>query len=1272
MAEYSDNKIERFERSDLSESDYSESDLDNYQDDDYDESLFKEEHYVIKRNGNKVETDFNKINERLILLATKIEPKLQCNVTFVTQKTIATVVTGSKTTEIDEHAALISDAMSIIDPDFGDLAGRIAVSNHQKNTVNSFSDTMERLYNNKDYKGTAAPRLNDKFIKFVRTFSHELDVMIDHKRDFSSTYFGFNTMVAKYLMKRSLTRDEVQMGKSKEDMENRPQDYALERPQYMWLRCACALKMNKKNIKDNSVLKIVKQVYDALSLGYISLATPMLFNLGSVTEQLLSCFLTCCEDSANGIKLLEWKLSLISKNSGGVAWWWNLRSAGAEIKSTNGHSSGPLNFMKSYEMTANNFDQGGKRPGSFAHYIQPQDPLFPQWIKFKRKNYKDKMEKLFYGIMMPDLFMQYLERAMDKDEPVLWYFFDSSTHSDLLNMNGDEFKTEYEKRVVNKEYHGEPILIMDLWNEMITTWEQTSTPYVVSKDQVNKKSNQMNSGTINCSNLCVTGDTKILTKKGWRKIKNFEDKKISIWNGEEWSRSLVKKTAENAKILKIKFSDGSELKCTPEHKFIVIKGAGNNKSERISAKDLVLNKTRLVRIPELPIIDGDGDFKYPYTHGFFCGDGTYAHKNDDEDQVCQYNSIDDGMYCGRHQDFVRETDIHNKKCQARIGNRALLQLYGEKKDLLKHFDYDGEAYKNGVKLAIRLKTDIAPKYEIPHNCSLDIKLKWFAGLCDSDGTMQSNCIVISSIDKEFLINIKLLCQTMGVNPKVTIMREACKKMMPDGKGGKAEYNCKQIYRLILSSLETYDLYQLGLVTHRLKYNHEAKKPNRDATHFTKAISIEELDERQDTYCFNEPLKHQGMFNGLLTGNCTEIMEITKPTKYDKYGNVIELGEFACCCLGTLCLPKFVKITYTCDNKHTVDGKDYPNKHKWNCSVIREIDHQLLHEYSKFGHEILDDIIDINDYIVPECENSNKRHRPVSMGIMGLADAFLMMRLPFTSPEAKQINKDIAETRAHGAWERSWELAVLRDPYPSFREGNCKYGPGCPMANGIFQWQMWGITEDQLSGRWDWNTLRENGMRDGYRNSLCIGNPPTATTSQIQGLNECFEPYSSNIYVRETNIGENLIVNKHLLKELIERNLWNPKMKRQLINAGGSVQNLPLPDDIKELYKTAFELKGKDLIDMMVGRDSHTDQSSSNNHTINDPSPAKITSLLFYAWRAGLKTLSYYMRFYKSDVKAQVFSESITTPDSVINTPNVPAKKIEPYFMGSCTDAGCTI
>ncbi len=313
--------------------------------------------------------------------------------------------------------------------------------------------------------------------------------------------------------------------------------------------------------------------------------------------------------------------------------------------------------------------------------------------------------------------------------------------------------------------------------------------------------------------------------------------------------------------------------------------------------------------------------------------------------------------------------------------------------------------------------------------------------------------------------------------------------------------------------------------------------------------------------------------------CTEIMEYTSP------------DEVAVCNLASIALPKFV-------NK---EG---------------EFDHQRLCEITKVVTRNLNKVIDVNYYPVPEARKSNMRHRPIGIGIQGLADTFILLKMPFDSEEAKALNKDISETIYFGAMEASMELAKEHGAYESFK--------GSPVSKGIFQFDMWGITPD--SGRWDWNSLKRKVKKNGVRNSLLIAPMPTASTSQIMGNNECFEPYTSNIYTRRTLSGEFIVVNKHLMKDLIALGLWDDTMKNKLIEANGSVQNIPeIPQQIKDLYKTVWEISQKSIIEMAADRGAYTCQSQSMNIHIQDPNFGKMTSMHFYAWKLGLKTGMYYLR-----------------------------------------------
>jgi len=330
--------------------------------------------------------------------------------------------------------------------------------------------------------------------------------------------------------------------------------------------------------------------------------------------------------------------------------------------------------------------------------------------------------------------------------------------------------------------------------------------------------------------------------------------------------------------------------------------------------------------------------------------------------------------------------------------------------------------------------------------------------------------------------------------------------------------------------------------------------------------------------------------------CTEIMEYTSP------------DEVAVCNLASIALPMFVKGN--------------------------EFDHKELYKITKRVIKNLNKVIDRNYYPVKEAENSNVRHRPVGLGVQGLADAFIKLRMPFTSDEAKALNQEIFETLYFASVTASMELAIEEGPYSTYE--------GSPISKGEFQYNMWGIKDEDLSGRWDWAKLRKQVMKNGVRISLLMAPMPTASTSQILGNNEAFEPYTSNIYTRRVLSGEFIVVNKHLLEDLVERNLWTEDVKNAILRANGSVQGIDIiPQDLKELYKTVWELSMKDIIDMSRQRGYFIDQSQSLNLFMENANNSKLTSMHFYAWKSGLKTGMYYLRT-KSAVDAIKFTLSKET------------------------------
>jgi ribonucleoside-diphosphate reductase alpha subunit len=340
--------------------------------------------------------------------------------------------------------------------------------------------------------------------------------------------------------------------------------------------------------------------------------------------------------------------------------------------------------------------------------------------------------------------------------------------------------------------------------------------------------------------------------------------------------------------------------------------------------------------------------------------------------------------------------------------------------------------------------------------------------------------------------------------------------------------------------------------------------------------------------------------------CTEIIEYTSP------------DEVAVCNLASIALPRFV-----------INGK---------------FDQQKLYEVTYQATVNLNKIIDNNYYPIEEARNSNLRHRPIGLGVQGLADAFILLRLPFESDLAKILNKNIFETIYFAAMTASKDLAIKEGAYSSFQ--------GSPLSKGIFQFDMWNV---QPSSRWDWDSLRKEVIEHGVRNSLLVAPMPTASTSQILGNNECFEPYTSNIYSRRVLSGEFIIVNKHLLKDLVSLGLWNNDMKNRIIAANGSIQKISeIPADLKELYKTVWEIKQRNLIDMAADRGAFICQSQSLNLFVDNPSASKLTSMHFYGWKKGLKTGMYYLRSQAATQAVQFTIEKQGSEEMAPVIPHIPA------------------
>jgi len=526
------------------------------------------------------------------------------------------------------------------------------------------------------------------------------------------------------------------------------------------------------------------------------------------------------------------------------------------------------------------------------------------------------------------------------------------------------------------------------------------------------------------------------------------------------------------------------------------------------------------------------------------------------------------------------------------------------------------------------------------------------------------------------MNVKLMLQTCGVSSKVSLCRDERKTLLPDGNGGKKFYDCKKIWRLLIASNELQKLVELGFSPKRLIINEHA--PQRNATGYVTITDIVDNGRIDRTFCFNEKKRHAGIFNGVIAGNCAEITEFSSDE------------EYACCCLASIGLSKFVKydypqgdikvytksgckyckslknLLYTRGIEYTEINLDNDDERKafydeTNSRLKLEgdraiksvpqvfvngvlmggynsfkqlikpyIDYELLESVVGVIVKNLNKIIDLNFYPVIETKRSNERHRPLGIGVQGVADLLALMRVPFESEEAFDINKRVFETIYYSACKASCELAKTDGAYSTFK--------GSPLSNGQFQFDLWGVKP--IEDRYNWDELRADIMKHGVRNSLLTALMPTASTSQILGNNEAFEPYTSNIYVRRTIAGDFTVINKHLIRDLNELGLWSNDMKNELIRHNGSVQYIEsIPDDIKKLYKTVWEIKQKTIIDLAANRGPYICQTQSMNLHFEEPNYKILNSALFYGWSKGLKTSCYYIRS-RPKVQANQFTVKI--------------------------------
>ena len=733
--------------------------------------------------------------------------------------------------------------------------------------------------------------------------------------------------------------------------------------------------------------ELAQRLYYYISNHWLSPSSPQL-SFGRTKQGLpIACFLPYLPDTTRGLIDTWAEVSELSVIGGGIG-------LGVGIRQPDDKSVGIIPHLRTYDASCTAYKQGQTRRGSYAAYLDITHPEIISFLNTRRVSgvggdYNYKLMNIHNGVNIPDNFMK-----------KIWFI---STFAPILKLENGKKKTMLEKAIKNfKESdrwnNGENELDLDnitlenienlinivdkwdlidphtkkvketinateLWERILVTRAETGEPMVHFIDTSNSKLPECQKRlglTIKQSNLCVVGETLILTEEGQFPIKDLVDQEVSVWNGEEWSDVDVVQTGTDQELVRVDLSNGTSITCTPYHKFIVIKNYSRVKvdikhQERIEAQDLTVG-TKLIKV-DLPVIQGhaDYDIKKPYTHGFFCGDGT------------TYNIGD--------------------KIKERIS------LYGEKqllKDVLEWKTMSNCETANGV-LNLHLHK-MEEKFKVPINATLDCRLKWLAGYLDADGCVANNgtnqSLQASSINLKFLMDVQTMLVGMGVTSKISKLFDVRKKMLPDGQGGHKEYDCKEVWRILISSTGLYQLSNLGFQTFRLKWT--SKEPQRQAEHFVKVLRVTKLDYSADTYCFTEPLNNAGVFNGNLLGQCSEII---LPTDSERT---------AVCCLASLNL-------------------DYYDK--WSD------DEQFYLDVATYLDNVLQYFIDNAPRTLKRAIFSASSERAIGIGALGFHSHLQSKNIAIESMEAYNLNNRIFKTISTHLNKVNLTLGSLRGEAP---------------------------------------------------------------------------------------------------------------------------------------------------------------------------------------------------------------------------------------------------
>ena len=1196
----------------------------------------KYEDCVIKRNGTKEPVSFDKILKRIKTLGQE-KNKLHVNYTSLCQKIIDQLYDDITTQEIDELTAQQCASLATTHPDYGILSSRILISNHHKMVDENYLNVVEKLYNNTDIHNIRSPIISKELYDIVKDNHETIQSWFDFDRDYLLDYFGFKTLERAYLLKINKV--------------------IVERPQHMWMRVSLGIH------KDD--LEKAKETYNMMSNKYFTHATPTLFNAGTPRPQLSSCYLIAMEsDSIKGIYNTLGDCAAISKWAGGIGMHiHNIRGSGSHIRGTNGTSNGIVPMLRVFNNTARYVDQCVLPDTTIYTTEGPKEIQLCESTKTSifTTNGPEQIENVLEHSYEGDILyinnnLSFKPLAITPQHPVY------CLKNQKKGVNYEVIKNRLDKKLITPEWIDANDLTEDdmliftrptyeVDNLKITvddcymyglllgdgSMNNASTQSYISLHSTNKSKN-LEFIENYLSNKLVEyfiSQENNTTRISWNKSLQLPFKYATLYDSNkekkihsEWLNLPIEKAkyivkgmidSDGCKSNEITF-DTTSKNLAESLRYILLRmgiPTGGYIRDRIGEKhtskygDVIENKkmSYCLRIPKTQEISE----LLQVEKGSFTKFFTYKNL-----MFSRISSISKSHYKGTLYDLqMKKTHdymIHNGVVHNGGGRRnGSFAIYLEPwhPDIMEYLDMkknhgDEEARARDLFYALwlndlfmeRVKQNKKWTLMCPDTCRglSDVYGDDFKTLYEEYENKNMGMKTINARDVWF----KILDSQSETGVPYLLYKDACNKKSNQKNLGtiKSSNLCCEI----------------------VEYSDE----NETAVCNLASIALSKFVKNPTI-----PFKHLDNIKIYTKNNCNWCLMMKNELKKNNISFIeekVEVEDFE----------SFKKQHGVETVPQLYDGDDLIGGYSKVAELLKPVfDYDELHKITKIVTNNLNKVIDINFYPTVKTKTSNMRNRPIGIGVQGLADTFALMNIPFYSEEASLVNKQIFETMYHAALEKSMEIAKIEGPYNSFK--------GSPASQGILQFDMW--NEKISNDRYDWDKLKSDVMEYGIRNSLLLAPMPTASTSQILGNNECFEPFTSNIYVRRTIAGEFIIINKHLLKELINIGLWNEDTKQQMVKYNGSIQEIKkIPQVLKDKYKIVWEIPMKHIINMAADRGKFICQSQSMNLWMKNPTYDKLTTMHFYTWSKGLKTGLYYLR-----TKAKAAPQQFTVEPDKVNT-----------------------